>query len=166
MSDAVRFLTGLSQALSASVLYGEGHPAYRRAADSAFRQLKDLQSAEGLHLDFSLLDGEVVFRDRVVHELRTWDWATRFAEAGVQRIEVTGAADAEEFEEFLDQLGGRLAGRPFDSSSVRHDGNRSIRFGHVSVQRDHAGSLPAADTNAVSPGSTRSARRSTGSTMK
>jgi putative nucleotidyltransferase with HDIG domain len=149
MSDAVRFLTGLTQALSASVLYGEAHPAYRRAADSAFRQLKDLQSAEGNHLDFSLLDGEVVFRDRVVHELRTWDWTTRFAEAGIQRIEVTGAADAEEFEDFLDQLGGRLAGRPFDSSSVRHDGNRSIRFGHVSVQRDQASVSPSPDATAV-----------------
>jgi putative nucleotidyltransferase with HDIG domain len=136
MSDAVRFLTGLTQALSASALYGEGHPAYRRAADAAFRQLKDLQAAEGIHLDFSLLDGEVVFRNRVVHELRTWDWTARFAEAGIQRIEVTGEVAAEEFEEFLDQLGDRLAGRPFDSSSVRHDGSRAIRFGHVSVQRD------------------------------
>jgi putative nucleotidyltransferase with HDIG domain len=152
MSDAVRFLTGLTQALSASVLYGEGHPAYRRAADSAFRQLKDLQSTEGVHLDFSLLDGEVVFRDRVVHELRTWDWTTRFAEAGIQRIEVTGAADAEEFEDFLDQLGGRLAGQPLDSSSVRHDGNRSIRFGHVSVQRDQASVPASADAPAVSYG--------------
>ena len=152
MSDAVRFLTGLTQALSASVLYGEAHPVYRRAADSAFRQLRDLQSTEGIHLDFSLLDGEVVFRDRVVHELRTWDWAPRFAEAGIQRIEVTGVADAEEFEDFLDQLGGRLAGRPFDSSSVRHDGNRSIRFGHVSVQRDQATGSPAAAATPVSYG--------------
>jgi putative nucleotidyltransferase with HDIG domain len=136
MSDAVRFLTGLTQALSASVLYGEDHPAYRRAAEAAFRQLKDLQSAEGIQLDFSLLDGEVVFRNRVVHELRTWDWTSRFADAGIERIEVAGDADAEEFEEFLEQLGGRLAGRPFDSSSVRHEGSRCIRFGHVSVQRD------------------------------
>ena len=149
MSDPARFLTGLTQALSASVLYGDAHPASRRAADSAFRQLKDLQSAEGIHLDFSLLDGEVVFRDRVVHELRTWDWTTRFAEAGIQRIEVTGAADAEEFEDFLDQLGGRLAGRPFDSSSVRHDGSRSIRFGHVAVQRDQASVSASAHTTAV-----------------
>ena len=152
MSDAVRFLTGLTQALSASVLYGEAHPVYRRAADSAFRQLRDLQSTEGIHLEFSLLDGEVVFRDRVVHGLRTWDWAPRFAEAGIQRIEVTGVADAEEFEDFLDQLGGRLAGRPFDSSSVRHDGNRSIRFGHVSVQRDQATGSPAAEATPVSYG--------------
>jgi putative nucleotidyltransferase with HDIG domain len=149
MSDPARFLTGLTQALSASVLYGDAHPASRRAADSAFRQLKDLQSAEGIHLDFSLLDGEVVFRDRVVHELRTWDWTTRFAEAGIQRIEVTGAADAEEFEDFLDQLGGRLAGRPFDSASVRHDGSRSIRFGHVAVQRDQASVSASAHTTAV-----------------
>lgn len=138
MSDAVRFLTGLTQALSASVLYGEGHPAYRRAVDGALRQLHDLQKAEGTKLEFSLLDGEVVFRDRVVHELRAWDWTIRLGQAGIQRIEVTGEPTQEEFEEFLDLLAARLAGRPFDSSSVRHEGNGHLRFGHVSVHREQS----------------------------
>ncbi len=136
MSDAVRFLTGLTQALSASVLYGEDHPAYRRASDAAYRQLQDLQKVEGLRLEFSLLDGEVVFRDRVVHELRTWDWTPRFVGAGVQRIEVGGEVSTDEFEEFLDQLSGRIAGRPMDTSSVRYVGAGNLRFGHVAVQRD------------------------------
>jgi putative nucleotidyltransferase with HDIG domain len=143
MSDAVRFLTGLTQALSASVLYGADHPAYRRAADAAFRQLQDLQKAEGTRLDFSLLDGEVLFRERVVHELRAWEWTPRLAEAGIQRIEVTGEAGPDEFEEFLDLLAGRLAGRPFDSSAARQEGNGNLRFGHVSVHREHS-SAPAA----------------------
>ena len=90
MSDAVRFLTGLTQALSSSLLYGEEHPAYRRAIESAFRQLQDLQRAEGTKLEFSLLDGEVVFGLRVVHELRAWEWTPRLVGAGIQRIEVTG----------------------------------------------------------------------------
>jgi len=135
MSDAVRFLTGLTQALAASTLYGEDHPAYRRAADAAFRQLQDLQKAEGITLDFSLLHGEVVFRERVVHELRAWEWTPRLAEAGIQRIEVTGEPSPDEFEEFLDLLAERVAGRPFDSSSVRHVGHGNIRFGQVSVHR-------------------------------
>jgi putative nucleotidyltransferase with HDIG domain len=138
MSDPVRFLTGLTQALSASVLYGEDHPAYRRAADAAYRQLQDLQRTEGIGLHFSLLDGEVVFRERVVHELRAWEWTPRLAEAGIQRIEVTGEASPDEFEEFLDLLAARLAGRPFDSTSVRHAGNGHLRFGHVAVQRDQS----------------------------
>jgi putative nucleotidyltransferase with HDIG domain len=149
MSDPVRFLTGLTQALSASVLYGEEHPAYRRAADAAYRQLQDLQSAEGQRLDFSLLDGEVVFRERVVHELRAWEWTPRLAEAGIQRIEVTGEPGPDEFEEFLDMLAGRLAGRPFDSSSVRHDGSGKIRFGHVGVQREHPSTRAAASVLAT-----------------
>lgn len=143
MSDAVRFLTGLTQALSASVLYGENHPVYRRAADAAFRQLQDLQKAEGTRLDFSFLDGEVVFRERVVHELGAWEWIPRLAEAGIQRIEVGGEAGPDEFEEFLDLLIGRLAGRPFDSSSIRHEGNGNLRFGHVSVHQMHS-AAPAA----------------------
>ncbi len=147
MSDAVRFLTGLTQALAASVLYGEDHPAYRRAADAALRQLHDLQKTEGTKLHFSLLDGEVVFQDRVVHELRAWDWTPRLTEAGIQRIEVSGEASPEEFEEFLDLLAARLAGRPFDSSSVRHEGNGNLRFGHVSVHREH--SIAPADTSVL-----------------
>jgi putative nucleotidyltransferase with HDIG domain len=145
MSDPLRFLTGLTQALSASVLYGEVHPAYRRAADAAYRQLQDLQAAEGIRLEFSFLDGEVVFGDRALHELRAWDWTSRLTEAGIQRIEVTGQASADEFEEFLDLLAARLAGRPFDSTSVRHEGSGHLRFGQVSVQRD-ATIAPAAAT--------------------
>ena len=138
MSDPVRFLTGLTQVLSASVLYGEDHPAHSRAADAAYRQLQDLQRAEGMGLQFSFLDGEVVFRDRPVHELRAWEWTPRLAAAGIQRIEVTGEVSADEFEEFLDLLSARLAGRPFDSASVRHEGSGHLRFGQVSVQRDHS----------------------------
>ncbi len=152
MSDAVRFLTGLTQALSASVLYGEDHPAYRRAADAAYRQLQDLQQAEGLRLEFSLLDGEVVFRQRVIHELRAWDWAPRLAEAGIQRIEVTGEAGADEFESFLDMLAERLAGRPFDSSSIRHSGSGNLRFGHVAVHRETAPAPAAAALAAIDYG--------------
>ena len=44
MSDPVRFLTSLSHALSTLGLYGEGHPATRRAADAAYRELADLQA--------------------------------------------------------------------------------------------------------------------------
>ena len=125
MSDAVRFLTGLTQALSSSLLYGEEHPAYRRAIESAFRQLQDLQRAEGTKLEFSLLDGEVMFGLRVVHELRAWEWTPRPHEAG------------------------RLAGRPFDSSSVRHEGSGHLRFGSVAVQREHPGAAATASVLAT-----------------
>ncbi len=35
-------------------------------------------------------------------------------------------------------LAERLAGRPFDSSSIRHSGSGNLRFGHVSVHREPA----------------------------
>jgi putative nucleotidyltransferase with HDIG domain len=144
MSDAVRFLTGLAQALSASVLYGADHPATRRAAEGAFRQLHDLQQSEGSELDFSLLDGEVVFRNRAVHELRAWEWTPRLVGAGIARIEVGGEVTQKEFEEFLELLAGRLAGRPFDPSAVRHLGSGKLRFGQVSMQRTATGFQAAA----------------------
>ena len=89
-----------------------------------------------MRLEFSLLDGEVVFRQGVIHELRAWDWTPRLAEAGIQRIEILGETGADEFESFLDLLAGRLAGRPFDSSSIRHSGSGNLRFGQVSVHRE------------------------------
>ena len=167
MSDPIRFLTGLTQALSAAVLDGEGHPAYRRAADAAYRQLQDLQRTEGMKLHFSFLDGEVVFRDRALHELRAWDWTPRLAEAGIQRIEVTGEPSPDEFEEFLDMLAARIAGKPFDSTSVRHEGSGHLRFGHVAVQRDHATTRrPRRSSPRSTTVSRRSAKRSTTCTTR
>jgi putative nucleotidyltransferase with HDIG domain len=135
VSDPVRFLTGLAQALSASVLYGPEHPAWRRAVETAHRHLRDLQHSEGPALEFSLLDGEVLFRERAVHELHAWDWTPRLIAAGIARIEVDGEVTPEELEGFLDLLAGRVAGRPFDPSAVRHAGSGKLRFGQVGVNR-------------------------------
>lgn len=139
MSDPIRFLSALSNALSSASLYGEGHPACARATDAAYRQLQDLQADSGARLRFSFLDGEVVFGERVLHELQSWDWSSRLMEAGIQRIEVSGAVSPDEFEEFLDQVASRLAQRPSETATARQEGAGPIRFGQLSVRREQAG---------------------------
>ncbi|MGH2709434.1 MAG: HD-GYP domain-containing protein, partial [Actinomycetota bacterium] len=136
MSDPVRFLTALSHALASAVLYGEGHPAYARAAEAAYRQLQDLQGESGGRLHFSFLDGEVVFGERVLHDLQAWEWAPRLAAVGVQRIETTAEVGPEEFEGFLDLLAGRVSHRASDTASLRYEGTGAIRFGRVGVRQD------------------------------
>ncbi len=136
MSDPVRFLTALSHALASAVLYGEGHPAYARAAEAAYRQLQDLQGESGGPLHFSFLDGEVVFGERVLHDLQAWEWAPRLAAVGIQRIETTAEVGPGEFEEFLDLLAGRVSHRAADTASLRYEGTGAIRFGRVGVRQE------------------------------
>jgi len=147
MSDPVRFLSALSNALASATLYGEGHPACARAADAAYRQLQDLQADSGPLLRFSFLDGEVVFGERVLHELQSWDWSSRLTEAGIQRIEVSGAVSQDEFEGFLDQVSSRLAQRSSETALARQEAMGPIRFGQVGVRREHA--APAAEKTMI-----------------
>ena len=139
MSDPVRFLSALSNALASASLYGEGHPACARAADAAYRQLQDLQADSGPRLRFSFLDGEVVFGERVLHELQSWDWSSRLNEAGIQRIEVSSPVSPDEFDGFLEQVANRLAQRPSETALARQEGAGPIRFGQLGVRREQSG---------------------------
>ena len=56
MSDPVRFLTTLSQALSTMSLYGDDHPATTRVVDAALERLRELQEPEP-KLQFTFLGG-------------------------------------------------------------------------------------------------------------
>jgi putative nucleotidyltransferase with HDIG domain len=136
MSDPVRFLSAFSNALASASLYGEGHPAYARAADAAYRQLQDLQADSGPRLRFSFLDGEVVFGERLLHELQAWDWSSRLTDAGIQRIEVSGAVSQDEFDGFLEQVASRLAQRPSETATARQESAGAIRFGQLGVRRE------------------------------
>jgi putative nucleotidyltransferase with HDIG domain len=132
MSDPIRFLTGLSQALSTMGLYGEGHPASSRAVESCYRQLADLQQRTPL-LEFTFLPGEVMFGRDLLPDLENWEWSTRLAQAGVERLEVSGPLGVDQFERFLSQLARVLGLRADDGTEIWQDGPSTIRFGRVRV---------------------------------
>jgi hypothetical protein len=99
MTEAVRFLTSLSQALSTMALYEDGHPARERAVDSAYGVLRDLQAVMRRPL-FSFLGEEIVFGKLPIRDLKSWDWAERLSNAGIQRLEFDEDVSRDDFEAF------------------------------------------------------------------
>lgn len=129
-APAIGFLQSLGHALSAMTLYTPRHPACVAAADTAFERLRELVGREPWA--FSFLGEAVVGNGKALHELKAWPWSVRFAEIGVQRVELDGAVSRQAFDAFLDDLmtrlfGGRAAGA---APQVR----RGIRWGLVGVE--------------------------------
>ena len=143
MSDPLRYLTSLGQALAVMGLYPEGHPARERAVDASFDLLGELAAAEA-NPQFSFLDGEVIYRRRILRELTGWEWGTRLAAAGVERIEFLEGVTREEYAAWLDETQRLLAGETPDTAEARQLGVRRIRYGAVEVRGSSAGGAPVA----------------------
>ena len=143
MSDPLRYLTSLGQALAVMGLYPEGHPARERAVDASFDLLGELAAAEA-NLEFSFLDGEVIYQRRILRELTGWEWGTRLAAAGVERIEFLEGVTREEYAAWLDETQRLLAGETPDTAEARQLGVRRIRYGAVEVRGSSAGGAPVA----------------------
>ena len=147
MSDPVRFLTSFTQAVATMALYGPSHPARGRAVDVAYRLLRDLQ-AHDARPEFSFLGDEVVYGQHPLREMRDWEWASRLAEAGVQRLEFAADVSRDDFEAFLEEIVVRLTLATIDTSEARPMGGRStIRFGALGIRGDsrHTPLLPQLD---------------------
>jgi HD-GYP domain-containing protein (c-di-GMP phosphodiesterase class II) len=133
MSDPIRFLTALGQALSATNLYGAGHPARERALDQAWEQLDALQKLDPAPT-FSFLEEEVLYRQQALRDFKAWDWAKRLAKAGVQRVEFDREVSREDLSEFLSEVQKRVTSQEIDSSEAREMRRAAIRFGMVSIR--------------------------------
>jgi putative nucleotidyltransferase with HDIG domain len=144
VSDPVQFLQALSQALSTLALYGGGHPATTRTAESAFERLLDLQ-ARRPQLEFTFLAGEVLFGDEVQPALAGWEWSERLAAAGIERMEFAAAVTLGEFEWLLAHLAVRLGIRP-EIADPRQTGPSSIRLGRVRLTGGGSGPADGAPT--------------------
>ncbi len=133
MSDPVKFLTSLGQALSAASLYSPGHPARERTLDNAWEQLDALQKIDP-GPNFSFLDDEVLYRQQALRDFKAWDWARRLARAGVQRVEFDREVTREELGEFLATVHKQVMDGEIDTSEARQLSRPSIRFGTVSIR--------------------------------
>ncbi|MGZ8397477.1 MAG: HD-GYP domain-containing protein [Gemmatimonadales bacterium] len=132
MTDPVRFLTAVTQALSTMSLYGDDHPATARCLETALERLQELQETDP-KLQFTFLSGEVVFGSEVIHELEGWEWSDRLVKAGVERIEMLGPVDVDQFGRFLSHLAMRLGIRPGSSTDIWQVGESPIRYGQVTL---------------------------------
>ena len=136
MSDPVRFLTSMAQALATMSLYAEGHPARVKAADASFDLLRELQASDPT-ATFSFLGSDVIYGQRTLRALSDWDWATRLANAGIQRLEFSDVVEREEYRLFLEDVLTRLsvsAAAAAATAGTRPPRAIPIRFGAVGVR--------------------------------
>ncbi|HEX8394098.1 MAG TPA: HD domain-containing phosphohydrolase [Longimicrobium sp.] len=135
MSDPVRFLTAMAQAIATMSLYSDLHPSRERALDAAYGPLAELQSANPRQ-SFTFLGDEVVHGTQPVHALRGWEWSARLVAAGVQRLEFDEEVSREELEGLLDELLARMTLSAADSPELRQMRRTRIRLGMVGVRGD------------------------------
>ena len=148
MNPPIRFLHELSRALAASSLYGEQHPARRKAVQTSYDALQ-LLLAEDEDPSFSFLGRDVVYGYDALRELKDWEWSERFAAMGVQRIEIVGDVSQEDFTIFIEDVHARLVASTTGGSANGGASNgsapagvpalatsrqMSIRFGAIGVQ--------------------------------
>jgi len=149
MSDATTFLTTLAQALSTMSLYPDGHPSREGIVDLAYTHLQTLQKADR-RVSFSFLGDDVVFGDRPIRSLRGWDWSTRLAGAGIQRIEFETEVTREEFDGFLSEVLAKLTLYAASQAGPSRRGGGPIKFGEVGLREMESAPQLATGTIALS----------------
>jgi HD-GYP domain-containing protein (c-di-GMP phosphodiesterase class II) len=138
---AVRFLTSMAQALATMSLYAEGHPARARAAVASFDTLRDLQAADPTP-SFSFLGSDVVYGQQAIRTLTDWEWATKLANVGVQRLEFADIVEREAYVAFLEDVLARVSAFTLiaamnataNTPIARSNAATTIRFGAVGVR--------------------------------
>ena len=135
MSDPIRFLVSFGQAVSTMALYNDGHPARERAVDRSYRCLRDLQEFDPLPR-FSFLGEETIYQETALRELGDWEWGTRLAQAGVQRMELDKNVTREEYEEFLEEMMARITLSFIDSAEARPGRPSGIKVGTLGIRGD------------------------------
>ncbi|MGH7515896.1 MAG: HD-GYP domain-containing protein [Gemmatimonadales bacterium] len=144
MSDPVKFLTSLGQTLSVMGLYPAGHPSRERAVDASFDLLRELV-LDDTPPRFSFLEGDVICGRQVVRELAGWEWGSRLAAAGIQRIEFLDGVERDEYAGWLSDMLQRIAGETPPSAEARQLYPGKIRYGAVEVRGSESASAGASE---------------------
>jgi putative nucleotidyltransferase with HDIG domain len=132
MSDPARFLTALTRALSTLGLYGEDHRTFHQAAEAACERLRELQETHP-QLQFTFLGEDVLCGRELLHELHRWEWSSRLARGGVERLEFLAPLNQSEMEQVLGDLAARVGLRNAGSAESRQAGTENVRYGQLQV---------------------------------
>ena len=133
MSDPVKFLTAVGQALAVMGLYPAGHPSRERAVDASYDLLGQLVRGD-IPPRFSFLDGDVIYGRQVLRDLAGWEWGARLAAAGIQRIEFLEGVERDEYAAWLADALQRINGETPSSAEARQLYPGRIRYGAVEVR--------------------------------
>jgi putative nucleotidyltransferase with HDIG domain len=148
VSQAVDFLNAFAQALSALSLYPDGHSVRERALDAAYQTLLDLL-AEDVAPQFSFLAEEVIYGKSPLREMRNWDWSSRLAMVGIQRLELDRTTTREDLEIFLGDALGLLAGAGINTAEARHMRPSGIRWGEIGIKGEEQSMRSAVETATI-----------------
>lgn len=132
-ANAVRFLNVFAQAIATMSLYRDGHPSRERVVDAAFERLLTLQEIDP-RPRFSFLGSDVVYGELALRELGDWDWGTRLANSGVQRLEFQRGTTRDEFEVFLEEILARVTLQAVDTATQSPERRSTIKFGAIGVK--------------------------------
>lgn len=131
MNAVIRFLNALGQALATMSLYGDEHPSRHAVLARVHEAMLHMLNEYGT-MKLSFIDGDIVLGTRVLTELRTWEWSTRLAAVGIQRLEIEASQppNGEDLQSLLAALRVRLtmAGKMSPSWSCH-----GIRIGTLTV---------------------------------
>lgn len=133
MTNSAAFLTSLGKRLSAMSLYDPGHPSRDRAMEQVIEDMSMLLRENAFPV-FNFLDGDVVYEDSVLSELRQWEWSTKLAAVGVERLEINPGTTRQDLDAFLEEVHARLNLEPAGASVQEVAGQSSIRFGEVGIE--------------------------------
>jgi putative nucleotidyltransferase with HDIG domain len=146
MSDPVRFLGALAQALSVMTLYPAGHPSRENAVDEAYQEL-DALAADTTNVSFTFLEDDVIYGTEPMRGLKAWEWGPRLIKAGIERLELQRRVSRDEFDGCLEEILARLTLAAVDTSESRQMRALGIRFGAVGLRNEVASQpLEAAPT--------------------
>lgn len=130
MSEAVRFLHALAQALSAASLYSPGHPATRRSLETLYQSVVALLKVDA-HPVLLFLGGAPVYSGRALHELSDWPWSRRLSAVGIQRLECDSAVTEDSVVMLIEHIMVRMStGASVGSGEASIPG---IVYGNVAV---------------------------------
>lgn len=134
MNEAVEFLMKFARALSIVGLYPPSHTTRQGALDDTYQCLQDLFEVDK-HPIFSFLGDEVVLGTQPLRELRDWEWSSRLAAIGMQRLEFDSNVPItpDELDSLMDKIVSRFTVRGTDSPEMSQEGGAGIRFGAVGV---------------------------------
>ena len=132
MRSSADFLLAFTRAIATLSLYGDGHPTTTAAVNKSHDLLERLLS-ESPRLQFSFLLNEVVCGKSAMRELREWEWSSRLAMAGIQRLEIESGVTLDEYLAFLVEAEARLSGAASLTTLMRPARTSHLRYGAVGL---------------------------------
>jgi len=132
VTNAAAFLNSLGKRLASMSLYAAGHPSRDRAMDQVLEDMSMLLR-ENAFPAFSFLDGDVIYENSVMSDLRQWEWSIRLAGVGVERLEISPGTSRADLEAFLEEIHARLSLEDAGASVQEVAGQSSIKFGEVGI---------------------------------